>query len=1546
MNESKKALAQYLKLNCRLRYKNGHFIPLEQIADGELELEKYTEQIFIYEPIKSKSAWDLFAEKFAIRNDDNSLEFETVKDKIPLGVKILIPVLRVNYFGEPFTTDESSIDKENYQGFLSREVLVGGFLIIRNVLTDNSLEFDRLKAHISWAINEARWKCKNLLKSAIMHSTLKDIEDSDGNPIPDMETLAKYLNQLYKFETATVISYEKVVPEQKMNESPFVTRLVPGITNCHREIKMERWVQDNIHLNLPFWIKEYYLNHGMVITSYGLVPGIKPVLDFLSVPSIKPKKKIRLKMSTTRKEFLHSKIYIDNFDDIEGILSFLPLYDTASTNVIQCYIFHEEVVIAIWEKEKQLSKPSQRLVEEINNALENINPYKSLTKVFSEYGHVICTEITMGERLGLGTSTVSKQVQERFCQYLERKEQLEWSELSDTIISKCEHLLKEFNMNDQNFIAYNNFDENLNELNNKNLKIKISTWMNNISGKPNSWSLTDQPKLIPLYEIVDDCEVKRQIQNLLENKQKILMTGVTQFSSSKTRYYRVEFENYLLTSDDYQVIGSVIVDNKKLDYLSVKFQMKSISGFSIIIEEFKKLDKEINGDLKVVWQLIGEPKSVGYFSKHTRNVEVFNTMLEIKISGQKISHQIDMEEELSPGFIIAASIQHPPTNYEHILQVVVKSWFGKTINFDIINHSLDAVSQKNNEGIEIDNNVKGMTYCNISVLFYTINPNKQESIAADFGGGEVSWKLIGHELNSSTNILSDDLLSNKVNSLVTLPIHYKSGKGTVKNLGKTFPWYQKAAENDDEKAMNKIIAGNENKNENNSSSMPPIMLTLPEITEEPLDKNDDNLSNKEDGKIPLDRTGNVAIAGKAALKIFTTSLAAAKPFLPWIESIITIINEILNQYETVEYNKKTCLVLVERVKMINLPVKTLVRCKENIEKFKSEDYYHSFIKLEKVLKLIKEFIEDISELNSYRKFILASDVKSKANQLLTKLEDCCNSLQFVIVKSQEARKQEQQYLDEDVAQMTKLLKSIDAEGKETTRTVNRIYEEVTVSSQIITDLAGDVEEMNSNKQTIFSAPKIDPKELYDTEESVSETSTNNSSVVKKLLRNVIPVACKTLNILDNSPQEAARIKAELSILNSIQSSNKIIKFHGQSEINGHPVLIFDWAEHGNLKDLYEKITLTWVEKLKIAHDIASGLVFLQACNVYHHDIRCENILITGDIRSGPYKAKIAKFRQSREHHERSIQIRTYGTIIRWLAPEKMPKDQTPSEERYTFKCEIFSYGMLLWELGAQKFPYKKMEMKEIMDHVKNKKRETFEDFNNTLLTNGLRPSESIAKAWAHEAKQRPTINNIYQELDSLMEINSSRRRYSNQSLQSISDDLNNIIIPEDDDEDLTTLETILTLDEGIAAHRNGKKDIAWKCFEIHATLGDPLAIYWKAYYYLKGYYTTPHTQNTNEAIKHFKLAADANVPEAQYYYANALEKAKKDGFLQYFTKAADNDNVLAQRELGRIYYYGLNGIERNKEKGIQYLRLAALKNNTNAINDLKQILSPDDKEIS
>ncbi|CAG8550928.1 17489_t:CDS:2 [Funneliformis caledonium] len=262
-------------------------------------------------------------------------------------------------------------------------------------------------------------------------------------------------------------------------------------------------------------------------------------------------------------------------------------------------------------------------------------------------------------------------------------------------------------------------------------------------------------------------------------------------------------------------------------------------------------------------------------------------------------------------------------------------------------------------------------------------------------------------------------------------------------------------------------------------------------------------------------------------------------------------------------------------------------------------------------------------------------------------------------------------------------------------------------------------------------------------------------------------------------------------------------------------------------------------------------------------------------------------------------------------------------------------------------PYKSMEMKDIIAHVMDKRRETFDAFDldhcndQAPIIKGF--MRIIKSAWAHEREQRLTIKDIYQELDDLVRIHSRRihpkrsSSYMSQSELSTNDDSKSKTSSVNECEDeVFALEPILSLDEAINAHKRGEKEKAWKCFEIHATIGDPVAIYWKAYYYSQGYVVE---KNISEAFKLYKKAADSNVPEAQFHYANVLLSMKKPEFINYLMKAADNGYAMAQYTLGNLYLNGLEGIETNREKGLRYLESAALQNHSDAIKDLKK-LSP------
>ena len=77
----------------------------------------------------------------------------------------------------------------------------------------------------------------------------------------------------------------------------------------------------------------------------------------------------------------------------------------------------------------------------------------------------------------------------------------------------------------------------------------------------------------------------------------------------------------------------------------------------------------------------------------------------------------------------------------------------------------------------------------------------------------------------------------------------------------------------------------------------------------------------------------------------------------------------------------------------------------------------------------------------------------------------------------------------------------------------------------------------TDSKTMFNTPTIEAKDLHE----IPSTKNNESKLFKRLLRNTIPVACKII-----AGNEVEKMQSHLSILKSIQPSNKIIKFHGRS----------------------------------------------------------------------------------------------------------------------------------------------------------------------------------------------------------------------------------------------------------------------------------------------------------------------------------------------------------------------------------------------------------------
>ncbi|KAG0256925.1 hypothetical protein DFQ27_005402 [Actinomortierella ambigua] len=166
-------------------------------------------------------------------------------------------------------------------------------------------------------------------------------------------------------------------------------------------------------------------------------------------------------------------------------------------------------------------------------------------------------------------------------------------------------------------------------------------------------------------------------------------------------------------------------------------------------------------------------------------------------------------------------------------------------------------------------------------------------------------------------------------------------------------------------------------------------------------------------------------------------------------------------------------------------------------------------------------------------------------------------------------------------------------------------------------------------------------------------------------------AAKTFPIQEEEKRVEA-IQQEIKIMEKLRHPN-IIQFYGTCEHNGLDYLIMDLAEKGCLSNAILQRELNWPNKTRIAHEIARGLEYIHAKDVFHRDLKSANVLLDKHM-----TVKLCDFGFSKIKSAASVQsgAAIKGTL-RWMAPEILSKDPT-----YSAKSDVYALGMVMWEMAA------------------------------------------------------------------------------------------------------------------------------------------------------------------------------------------------------------------------------------------------------------------------
>uniref|UniRef100_A0A8B9L2G4 Tyrosine-protein kinase receptor n=1 Tax=Astyanax mexicanus TaxID=7994 RepID=A0A8B9L2G4_ASTMX len=174
-------------------------------------------------------------------------------------------------------------------------------------------------------------------------------------------------------------------------------------------------------------------------------------------------------------------------------------------------------------------------------------------------------------------------------------------------------------------------------------------------------------------------------------------------------------------------------------------------------------------------------------------------------------------------------------------------------------------------------------------------------------------------------------------------------------------------------------------------------------------------------------------------------------------------------------------------------------------------------------------------------------------------------------------------------------------------------------------------------------------------------------------------------------------------------------------------------------------SLTMVDLLNIAKDIARGCQYLEENQFIHRDIAARNCLLTC---KGPGRvAKIGDFGMARDIYRASYYRKGGRAMlpVKWMPPEAF------MEGIFTSKTDTWSFGVLLWEIFSLGYmPYPSRSNQEVLEFV----------------TNGGRmdPPQNcpgpvyriMTQSWQHQPEDRPNFSTILERIDYCLQV-----QYSN-----------------------------------------------------------------------------------------------------------------------------------------------------------------------------------------
>ena len=204
--------------------------------------------------------------------------------------------------------------------------------------------------------------------------------------------------------------------------------------------------------------------------------------------------------------------------------------------------------------------------------------------------------------------------------------------------------------------------------------------------------------------------------------------------------------------------------------------------------------------------------------------------------------------------------------------------------------------------------------------------------------------------------------------------------------------------------------------------------------------------------------------------------------------------------------------------------------------------------------------------------------------------------------------------------------------------------------------------------------------------------------VKYKVRNVLMHRLEVLKVLPGKSQEdeqlVERFHREVAIRSRLSHSN-IVSFYNAMTLGDRIVMTTEWIEGSTLEQLFRRGAIPLKEAVNYVFQALSALVYAHANGVVHRNLTPSCVIITPQG-----KLKLGEFELAKKY----IDPRLTQTGTALAAREYASPEQVNGETRLDERSDIYSMGVILFELVTGRKPFAAKGQFEIMGRVSSRGR--------------------------------------------------------------------------------------------------------------------------------------------------------------------------------------------------------------------------------------------------